>query len=451
MAVVLTAAVLVGVVLAPSVAEAQAWLADRQRTEGPGFRIGDFELHPGVGVEVGYDSNLYYTSDDDPRPDGFRDSGILRATAHLMVATRGQQRRQEGESGGGAEDTSPNAQPVVTFRGGLSGSFYTFFNDIDRSNMELDASLALGILPGRTFNLNLSNDFGRSIRPFTENTDIGASYARLQNNAGIQANLATAGDVLKIGVGYNFMLDFFEDDAFSYGNNFRHVITLNETFRFLPETAILHDTTVSIVDYFGNVAAAPTYLGEGVLLRTRAGLNGALTQEFSVLAMVGYAAGFYPAIATYDQEYESVVAQVEARWQISQTARLRFGYVRDFQPSFIGNFYRTDRGYANFQILIEGSFLLGVEASGGYYEFGRIVGTDGTSMVGSSFERGDIRFNAQLFGEYRFTDWLGINATVGYQGSFTEFAYEVDAMTATFLDPASFNKFQAWGGVRVFY
>ena len=43
------------------------WLADRDSTQGPGFRVGDLELHPGIGVEVGYDSNLYY-SDDNPPP-----------------------------------------------------------------------------------------------------------------------------------------------------------------------------------------------------------------------------------------------------------------------------------------------------------------------------------------------------------------------------------------------
>ncbi len=437
--------------LAPASAEAQSWLSDRSRTEGPGFRVGDFELHPGIGVEIGYDSNLYYTADDDPRMDARQDSGILRATAHLMVATRGPERRAEGEAGGGEENQGTQSQPAVTFRGGVSGSFYTFFNDIDRSNMELDASLALGILPGRAFSVNISDEFGRSIRPFTENSDARASFGRIRNNAGIQANFATSGDVLKIGVGYNFMLDFFEDERFQYGSNFRHLITLNETFRFLPETAILHDTTVTILDYFGTSPLTPTRVSDGVLLRTRAGLNGAFTTNFSVLAMAGYAAGFFNSVGAYDQEYESVIAQIEARWQIEQNTRLTFGYVRDFQPSFLGNFYRLDRGFANFQVLIGGSFLLGVEIGGGYYEFGAIVQPDGMTAVGSSVDRGDVRLDAEIFAEYRFTDWLGVNATLQYNGSFTDFQYRIDSDTGPVPNPAGFNKFQAWFGVRVFY
>lgn len=432
--------------ISPALVHAQGWLSDRSRAEGPGIRVGDFELHPGLGVEVGYDSNLYY-SDDTTTP--AVDSGILRATAHLLIATRGAQRRSEGEGTPGGDEESARTQPPVTFRGGISGSFYAFFNDLDRSNMELDASLALSVLPGRTFSFDLSNEFGRSIRPFTENFDRSVSYARIQNDAGVRLNFATTGDVFRVTAGYNFRLNFFEEEQFQYGNRFQHVISLQETFRFLPQTAIFHDTTVNVLDYFGPMDG-PVLTNDGVLLRTRVGLNGAFTSNFSVLAAAGYAAGFYSDTFTYDQEYESFVAQVEARWKITDNTRLNFGYDRDFQPSFIGNFYRQDRGYANFQTIIDGAFLLGVEASFGYYEFGAIVLPDGMTPVGTSLGRGDFRLIGSVFGEYRFTDWLGVNATLQYTGAFTDYQYRVMRPVDP-IDPAGFNKFEAWLGVRVFY
>jgi hypothetical protein len=432
-------------------AEAQDWLEDRARAEGPGFRIGDFELHPGLGVELGYDTNLYYTEDDPgPMHPALRDSAILRATAHLLFATRGEQRRPEGESGGAGPGDS---QPDVTFRGGLTGSFYHFFNDNSRTNMEVGAQLQLGVLPGRPFNFTITNDFDRSIRPFTENTFAG-SYARIQNTAGVDFNFLTSGEVLKITLGYRFRLDFFEDSVFQYGNNFQHHIVLTETFRFLPQTAIVHDTGIVIADYWATPDPLdPTAVNDGYLLRTRVGLNGAFTNEFSVLAMIGYGVGFFnQPVAVYDIEYESVVAQVEARWQITPDARLNFGYDRDFQPSFVGNFYRRDRGYANFQLLFAGSFLLGLEATVGYYEFGAIVRPDGTTPIGTTLARGDIRFTAALFAEYRFTDWLGVNGTVRYTGNFTDYQYNVpDGMGGAFIDPAQYNKLELWLGVRVFY
>ncbi|MDW8362679.1 MAG: hypothetical protein RMK74_09775, partial [Myxococcales bacterium] len=42
---------------------AQGWLEDRRRAEGIGIRVGDLELHPGIGAEVGYDSNVFLQSD----------------------------------------------------------------------------------------------------------------------------------------------------------------------------------------------------------------------------------------------------------------------------------------------------------------------------------------------------------------------------------------------------
>lgn len=72
--------------------------------------------------------------------------------------------------------------------------------------------------------------------------------------------------------------------------------------------------------------------------------------------------------------------------------------------------------------------------------------------VGNTLQRGDYRLIGSVFGEYRFTDWLGLNATLRYTGSFTDYQYEVDAGSMpSFLDPAGFNKFEAWLGVRVFY
>ena len=96
-----SAPVLVGValVLSSPVAHAQAWLADRAASEGPGLRLGDFELHPGVGGEVGYDSNWFLRSSktgaqfaNGAPNEPVRDAGVFRLTPSLSIATLGGQR-----------------------------------------------------------------------------------------------------------------------------------------------------------------------------------------------------------------------------------------------------------------------------------------------------------------------------------------------------------------------
>ena len=131
--------------------------------------------------------------------------------------------------------------------------------------------------------------------------------------------------------------------------------------------------------------------------------------------------------------------------------QLRFGYDRDFQPSYIGNWYRRDRGYINFQTLIDRVFMIGADVSLGYYEFGQIVDVGGM-LLGSSPTRGDIRMVGSVFLEYRITDWLGINGTFRNQSNFTDYQYNISALgSGVLLDPASYNKFELGLGVRVFY
>ncbi len=423
-------------------AKAQGWLTDRTRTEGPGIRLGDFELHPGIGVEIGYDSNLYYTSDEPPPGLPSRvDSAILRVTPHLLFSTIGAERSREGE---GRAD-----QPNVIFRGGVSASYYEFFADERRRNVSVDAGLNLTLFPTGPVSIILYNDFSRGIRPFTENT-FETSTARDQNRGGINFIFSTPGDILQVRTGYRFGLDYFESRAFQYGNNFQHRVELQETFRFFPQTAIVHETSVEFRDYFES-RMGPTAVFDNTVVTTQLGLNGAITPEISVLAMAGYAAGFFDSnIVGYDQDFESFIAHAQLTWRIDPNARLLVGYRRSFNPSFIGNFYSQDRGYASFQMTLLGSLLLGLEAGVAYLDFGQLIAPDG-SLLGSSTEREDIRVDASIFAEYRFTNWLGVNATLSYLGDFTDFQYNVMTASSAILDPAGFNKFEAWLGVRVFY
>src|SRR5688500_18894632 len=49
-------------VFAEKTASAQGWMKERRFSEDPGIRTGDFELHPGIGGEIGYDSNWFLRS-----------------------------------------------------------------------------------------------------------------------------------------------------------------------------------------------------------------------------------------------------------------------------------------------------------------------------------------------------------------------------------------------------
>jgi len=433
------------------------WLADRDSTQGPGFRVGDFELHPGIGVEVGYDSNLYYTDDHpDPAAPWHRvDTGILRVTPHLTFSTLTGDRAR-----GGGEGTQSASPPTVTFSGGVSAAYYEFFADPNRRNLALDIGMRLTVLPQRPFGFSVYDTFSRQIRPFVENVNPQGGAARDSNNAGLQLNFQTDGGVLQVQAGYDFGLSFYEDSTFQYANAFIHTMTLQETYRFLPQTALLQDNQVRYNDYFnGRTGSSPVLLGDSWQVRSRVGLNGAITNDVSLTGMIGYAAGFFnnPSPTTYVQNYDGLVAQAQLSWQIVQGTRLALGYDRNYNTAQLGNYNSTDRGFVAFSTVIGGVFLLNVGGDVGYVDYGIIAPPPGSTMqVGSDSHgnpsRQDVRVNASIFAEYRLTDWLGINTTLRYGGDFTDYHYNVAVMSSgTILDPAGYNKFEAFLGVRVFY
>jgi hypothetical protein len=427
------------------------WLADRDTTQGPGFRVGDFELHPGLGAEVGYDSNLYYSDDGNP---GRRDSGILRITPHLTFSTLTGER-----ASGGGEGSASSAPPTVTFSGGISAAYYEFFNDPNRRNLGLDVGLRLNVLPQRPFGFSVYDTFSRQVRPFVENVNPTLGMARDSNNAGLTLNFQTDGGVLQVNAGYDFGLSFYEDPNFQYANMFIHTMSLRESFRFLPQTAILQDNTVRYTDYFnGRSGAVPVLLGNSWQVTSRVGLNGAITNNVSLAGMVGYSGGFFanPTAGSYVQNYDGMVAQATLGWTITSGTRLSLGYDRQYNTSQLGNYYSSDRGSIGFGTVIGGVFLLNIGADVAYVDYGVPLAADGRTPIGTDSHgnpaRDDIRVNANIFAEYRFTDWLGINTTLGYHGDFTDYHYNIaTTMGAPIPDPAGYNKFEAFLGVRVFY
>lgn len=415
--------------------EKPGWLDDRERAEGRGFRVGDLELHPGLGAEVGWDSNVYY-QEADPQ-----DSAVLRVSPHLFLTTLGRERMEEAEA---------SELPRLVFDTGISGSFYHFFIDEARDNLAGAAQLNLEVNPKRPVSMRFYDQYSRTIRPFTDaerGTDP-YSFARDRNVAGVEASLFSPGRILGGGLGYSFGFDLFEDDAFRFGDNLQHNISGNLSWRFLPQTAIVYETDLYLLNYTSpDDSSATSLLIDNERYHSRLGINGALTQQLSFSLFGGYAVGFYDVA----DDYDGLTAMAELRWNPRDDLKLSLGYDRDYFASFIGNFYSRDRGYTSVELMLLGSFLLGIEGDIGYYSYGIALAPDG-ALLGNQPYRDDIRVTGRLFAEYRLQSWIAFSGSLGYSGGFTDFDYLVDAGTgAVLFDPAGFNKFEAWFGTRIYF
>lgn len=428
-----------GITLIPAIASAQGpgWLEDRARAQGPGFRLGNLELHPGFGAEAGYDSNVFFEDADGLR--GPTGSAVFRFTPHLFISTLGDERRTEGE---GAE--SDASAPMVEFSAGLSGQVYIFTEAEARNNVALNADLDLNINPKGRFGFQITDRFQRTVRPFT-----GRSSEQIRNFA-LDTNVASAivharsrGGLIQSSLGYGFRLHYFEGSAFQYANQFGHQISADIHYRFLPNTSVFWDATADQTDFYND--GGPVDLSNNWRIRTRVGLNGVITPKVSATVAVGYTASFIKS-PLYD-DYDTVIAHAGLKLRLTPTTTFSFGYDRENQPSIVGLYRIQDRGYLDLQWLMARSFLLGMNFWVAHMRFGNVLNASGMRLE----DRTDIFMQARVFAEYRFTDWLGLNASFAYFGDFTDFEYLVDTTTGPVTDPAGFNKFEAWLGLRVFY
>jgi hypothetical protein len=467
--------------LLPSAASAQAitaasdtpaWLHDRRYNEGVGIRSGDLELHPGIAGEFGYDSNWFLRSDKS----GFQNSGPtappipaleFRVTPSLYLATLGPQRR-EGDV---------NVQPEsLRFRAGLNATYREFVgvssdpaasqpqNDISsQRNVSGAADARLEIAPERPFGAALSAAFVRTIQPNAATADPNLSFNRDDVNAGGEFIVQPASGTLDWHFGYQFHDALFEDSAAGGFSNITHEAFTRGRWRFRPRTAVIYDATFRFINYTNPNAALLEGLVNSAPVRARLGLTGLITDRFALLAVAGWGASFYDKTIPNQAQYDSVIGQAELKWFLTATPGLQqssdvglslssiaLGYTRDFQNSYLGGYYGTDRGYLRFMYFFAGRALVTLEGGAGAIEYPNLYWGNGHPRH-SSFD--DLRADATLFGEYRLTDSFGINATLRYTANFSNAtmpALDVPNAAPNQSFDMSWTRLEAFLGVRYF-
>ncbi len=426
-----------GIASLSATAGAQVFDADRAAREGPGFKVGRLVLHPGVAVGGGYDSNVFLQSADE------LSSFILLVQGYLDIATEGTMRQSEGDSN--AADPQK-----IQFRGGIGVDYLHYFTERVGDTVGADGHINFSYNPSKVFGLVINDVFRRTVRPFSDpNTLQGStiSYGRNINTASLDLVGRSKSQVLEGTIGYTNRLEFFDADIYGYGNNISHRVPASFSWLFFPTSALVYTVEYANQEFVNpaEIATSPTLLSKNNRVSNMIGYNGAITERFSLTAMLGYAAGFYKI----GQSFDDVIARVELRWQARPTVGLSINYDRDVVPSYIGNFVLLNRLHAKATFSLMGALQLGVQAWASVYKTGLALSPDGTLLGDRPFRKGT-RVYAGIFGEYRFTSWLALFADVGYLADFTNFRYV--GLSPTLLDPvANYQRFEAWLGLRVFY
>ncbi|MBL8611172.1 MAG: hypothetical protein JNL38_27765 [Myxococcales bacterium] len=450
-------------------ASAQAWLKDRRFQEGSGIKAGDLELHPGIAGEVGYDSNWFLRTNK-TAPDNVngapqlpvRDAGVIRITPSFSIATRGEQRSE------GSSDGSAAALPVVVFRGSADATYREFIGaqEIrDQRNLSGQANVRADFLPGRVIGFGVFGGYVRTIRPTVlGNPD--ESFNRSDLIGGGEVVVTPGGGTLDLRGGYQVQAALFEQTQGVPFSNITHEVAVRNRWKFRPRTALFHYTTLRFVNYL-NPERSQNFLNDSAPLRSEFGVTGLVTPRFSVLAAAGYGASFQrngESAAT--RQYDSIMGQAEATFYLSANpgasdpgqvglalSTISLGYVRDFQQSYVGNFYGSDKGYARLTYFFGGKAILNIDGSVGAVQYPDvfIVPSPGATPTKAQDAWTDIRIGSTLFAEYRFTDAFGVNTTLDYSHNVSNTRLPAGGTAATpqFFD-MNWQRFQAFLGARYF-
>jgi len=452
-------------------AHAQGWLSDRRYTEGIGIKAGDFEIHPGLGGEAGFDSNWFQRTYNDGFVNGCPGAcpaaaGVFRLTGSIYVSTL-QAQRKEGDQ---------NAEPPkVNFRLGAAVTQRFFVGDQEILNQNgldgLSANLnaRLDALPQRPFSFGVQAGYDRVVNPnSTGNPD--ANFNRNTLNVGADFTIRPGSGTLDWKFGYNGNFAFFDSSQAPF-NNLQNSIFTRGSWKFTPKTAVIYDGNFAFISYLQQGQAFNGLL-DSTPLRTRLGLNGLIGSRFALSAFAGYGGSFIQTngnaqVQQYgfgyaDKSFPGVIGSLEGKFFLTanpaadqnpsnvtlSVSSLSIGYNRDFAQSYLGSFYGSDRGYLKFSFFFGGRALVSLEGGAGAREYPRVFSQTGGTLTPIHEPFTDAAIDATLFGEYRFSNTLGLNTTVRYTEEISGTSLPSDAGGTPYH--MAYRRFEAFLGFRWF-
>lgn len=461
------AALVVGAacLLGPTTASAQGWLADRRFAEGPGIRTGDVELHPGIGGEVGYDSNWFTRSSNsgplivNGEPNlPVADALVLRLTPSFYVSTLTQQR--QADNGGRQEPR------FLQFRAGISatGRYFIGREMSDQANIGLNADGRVDLNSGNFVAVGLFGGVSRVVQPQVF-ADPNLAFTHDDLRVGGDVTFLPGGGTLDLRAGYQLAAVLYEETSAAPYTNINHEISLKDRWRFRPRTALFSDATLRFMNY-PNAPRATLYLNDATPLRTRVGITGLVSNRFGLLAAVGYGATFFKdETAPRSTQFDSIIGQAEGTFYLGQGAgndlpgdatlllsTASLGISRDYSTSILGNFYTSNRVYTRVEYWFGGRVVLNLGLFGEQLAYPAAFYTGSVAPVTSDFE--NYRIGGNLFAEYRFSQSFGLNTTIDYVQQFSDTLLPASSVPGTAQQGVydqNYRRLQAFLGFRYFY
>jgi hypothetical protein len=337
-------------------------------------------LHSGIGVEAGYDTNVFYSPSSAANGGPPVGSTIVRVMPFLELtnATR---------TGPVSRDVSFDARAGLQYR-------YYGSNDPNvvrfRNAWMPNAGITLGFGNGQQLGFGVADVFAR-IEDAPYQSQLGTvsnPLTHTNNQASIEGRWSPGGGRLTSMLRYTNMIDVY-DAPYTYANDVINTLTLDVSWKWLPKTAIFLDLQQGYVDYLNSTALKSSSFP----LVATAGLRGLLTSKTSAVLSLGYVNGFYSNGTSTGGFLGSTYAKLEVTVQLTQLSRAVLGVQHSFANAVISSFSYNEMAYVSYVQQIAARLALDLS---GRYQYVQYEGTfvqamqqgrvDNTIVVGASLD-----------------------------------------------------------------
>jgi hypothetical protein len=396
---------------------------DQTLVEGAGVKVGEGTvLHPVVGAETGYTSNVFYSDQNVDAP-------FLRLLVELNFASLSEQRLASA----GDDGLQPvESQGDLKWRAGVRmiGQEYLTSNDnVDaQHNIAGGANVHLLVFPQQTWQFGVDDDYVRDNRP--TNFESTGNLNRDINNLQLRLRYAPEGRALSGAVRYANTIDVFERSTDAFANRMLHTLGVRADWQWLPITKIYADVSLGFFEPLGTSSTHTSSMP----LRGLLGIETAITTNTAVTAKVGWGNGFYSSGNSPNQP----IFGVQGVWKYAPTGQLAAMYSYDFYDSIQANYFRDHTFQVSLNHQID-KFTMFAFVDMRLRNF-QTIAIPGVMAS----ERTDTMFDLDLSPRYYIKDWFAATLDYDLLADSTDFRYMTDGIT---VNP-SYLRHQIMAGVR---
>jgi hypothetical protein len=421
--------------------------------EGPGFRLGHSPLvvHPGLAIDIGYDSNVFYL------PYSEVGSALLRLRGHIDLATLPPQSFVDDKS---------TADQKIDFRFSTQVEYreYLTNNASVESQRSINALVGadLNILPRGPFTLALNEAFVHSVDPRngevpkTPSTAASVTgqgsneqYTRDFNRFGFLGTYRRGG--FEIGAGDYFQINIWETPDLKYANSFGDEGQLFARVHFLPQTFGQVLVKAGYLHYW-NQSQKPGLQLDARPVRALIGASTLFTRWLGAAANIGYG----NSLNYKGAQYNMVIGSAEVRLFMPLNMRLTLGWDRDFYDSVFANYYVDDHLFIAFNLPVVKRVAMLIDGGVRFRHYDGLIDScillpapmqngmpTGPCGTYTSSTRNDQVYEAHVELSYRLSAWLALSASYNLLADRTNFGFVTGPPQMT-VDPARYVKHAAF-------